>query len=250
MGQHHLDRLRALERRSAGECLVQDDAQRVDVGPFIKGHIALGVLWGHVQRGAQNVAGLGQLHGAGARVHLGDAEVHDLDHCPLALASEEDVLWLEVAVDDPCLVGGLQRRGHVQRHRDGDVDFRRPLAQELTEILPLQQLHDQVDPPVGGLVEVDDLDDARVLDVAGGDRLSFQPPHILRARGDLPSQHLRGVPLLHPEVFNLVDGTHPAGADRTDHPVVGPEHGAGDQDVLDVKDVLGGLEGPLHGGHL
>ena len=88
-----------LERDPAGERLVEDHADRVEVGGG--GRLeALGLLGREVLGGAEHRAGLGDLRGAGA----GDAEVGDPR---AALAVDEHVLRLEVAVDDPALVREL-----------------------------------------------------------------------------------------------------------------------------------------------
>ena len=113
---------RALERRAAGEHLVEDRAQGVDVGGGRDvGGRAAGLLGGHVARRAHDVAGAGQ---ARLALHqLGQAEVGDLRD---ALVGEHDVGRLDVAVDDPVLVGVVegpgerldQPRGLARRLRD------------------------------------------------------------------------------------------------------------------------------------
>ena len=58
----------------------------------------------------------------------------------MAVAGQEDVLGLQVAVDDPSLVGGRETAGDL----DGMLDRpagRQPASQEgLTQCLPLEQL--------------------------------------------------------------------------------------------------------------
>ena len=86
-----------VERDPAGERLVEHHADRVEVGG--RGRLeALRLLGREVLGGPQHRAGLRDLRGAGA----GDAEVGDPG---AALAVDEHVLRLEVAVDDPALVG-------------------------------------------------------------------------------------------------------------------------------------------------
>ena len=93
----------AVERHAAGEQLVEDDADRVEVGALAD-RVALRLLGREVLRGAHDRPGLRHVRRAGA----GDAEVGDLR---AALVVDDDVVRLEVAVDDPALVreaGGAQ----------------------------------------------------------------------------------------------------------------------------------------------
>ena len=96
-----LHRRLALEWRTAGEHLVKDRTQGVDVGrrtdvPALPARL----LGGHVAGRAHDLAGLGV---AVVRVDpLGQAEVGDLGR---AVRGEQDVGRLQVAVDDAGLVG-------------------------------------------------------------------------------------------------------------------------------------------------
>ena len=88
----HRDGGVGLEGDAAGQRLVEDHPDRVEVGDG--GDVeALGLLGREVVRGPHHRAGLGDLRDAGA----GDAEVGD-DR--LALAVDDHVLRLQVAVDD------------------------------------------------------------------------------------------------------------------------------------------------------
>ena len=87
----------AVERHPAGQALVEQDAGRVEVRAR-RHRVALRLLGRQVLRGAEDRAGLGHVRGAGA----GDAEVRDLG---VALVVDDHVVRLDVAVDDPALVG-------------------------------------------------------------------------------------------------------------------------------------------------
>ena len=100
-GQHARQRRRR-ERLRAREDLVQHHPHRVDVAARVE-LIALHLLGAHVVRRADDEARLG--HPFLRLGHPRDAEVHQLH---LALVVDEDVLRLDVAVDDPLLVRGLQ----------------------------------------------------------------------------------------------------------------------------------------------
>ena len=97
----HRDGAVGLEGDAAGQRLVEDHPDRVEVGDG--GDVeALRLLGREVVRGAHHRAGLGDLRDAGA----GDAEVGD-DR--LALAVDDHVLRLQVAVDDAVAVGEAGR---------------------------------------------------------------------------------------------------------------------------------------------
>jgi hypothetical protein len=104
------DGVRPVERRAAGEQVVGDGAQGVDVAARVDGVVAGELLGRHVPRRPGRMVG-----GAGVVVRRarGDAEVgeqHDLAGA-LGRAREEHVLRLEVAVDDAVGVGVRQRVG-------------------------------------------------------------------------------------------------------------------------------------------
>ena len=103
-----------LERAPAGEQLVEDHPEGVDVGGR-GGRVAEDAFGGQVGGGAEQVAG-GEGGLAGRR---GDAEVEHLD---LAVRGQEHVARLDVAVDDPGPVGRLQGVGD----RGHDPDRLRP----------------------------------------------------------------------------------------------------------------------------
>jgi len=88
-------------RWSAREQLVEHGAERVDVGRG--GHVlAEGLLRGEVGRGAQNGADLSE---CGRLRRTRDPEVGDLER---AVAPQQEVLRLHVAVDEPRLVRVLE----------------------------------------------------------------------------------------------------------------------------------------------
>ena len=103
MLEHDGRRRVAGEGHVAGERLVDDDAERVDVGARVYVGSLRALFGRHVLRRADDEVGRGQ-----ARIglvygllNLGDAEVQDLR--PVAAARglfEHDVVALEVAVDD------------------------------------------------------------------------------------------------------------------------------------------------------
>ena len=113
----------------------------------------------------------------------------------------------------PMLVRGLQRRAdrlEDLQHLAGREAA--ALVQDRPQVDPLEQLHHVERPPVGEIVELEDVDDARVLDHVDGARFLHEARDHLRRRRQLAAQHLdRGLPAEDP-VLGLVDG--PAAARR------------------------------------
>ena len=109
----------ASDRRAAGQDLVKDDAECVDVGSGIDVEgVERRLLGGHVERGASDAAEggeqrlFGELHPGG---RLGEAEVDHLGDGLPVMTLDEDVRRLEVAVDDPFLVGVMHRRADLAK---------------------------------------------------------------------------------------------------------------------------------------
>ena len=127
---------------------------------------------------------------------------------------DEDVAGLQIAVDDAQVVRRLQRRAH--RLENLQHLARREtaaLGQDRPQVDALEQLHHVERAPVGQIVELEDVDDARVLDHVDGARFLHEARDHLRRRRELPAQHLdRGAPA-QDAVLRLVDGTAAAGGE-------------------------------------
>ncbi|HEV8702079.1 MAG TPA: hypothetical protein VGV60_12470 [Candidatus Polarisedimenticolia bacterium] len=155
---------------------------------------------------------------------LRQAEIEDLDP---AVARDEQVLRLQVAVDDPLLVSRRQPLGDlpgiVQRLAGGERAAGQPVAQRR----PFEQLLDDVRRP---LVRsgVEHGQDVRVVELPHGARL------LLEAAQPLGIGHERGRQDLHRHVTRqagvagAIHLSHPAGADGAED-FVGTESGAGSQ---------------------
>ncbi len=131
------DRGVATPRPLAGQRLVQDETQAVDVRGGGR-RLALGLLRAEVVDRPERRAGDGTL-GIGGQP--GDPEVGD--HRP-PIAGEQDVARLDVAMDDPADVGDTECPGHVEADLCG-LGRREATtsAKARGEILALDQLHDQ-----------------------------------------------------------------------------------------------------------
>ena len=162
---HDLERV-ADERQPAGEHLVADHAQRVDVAAVVEPRIGEALLGRHVGRRADRRSRARQVRRLGRRAHqLHHAEVEHLHEVGIVgVVGQEDVLGLEIAVHDPLLVDRADRRRDLAQDAHGGALVERPLHLEAgAQRLALEHLHDDVVDRVR-LSEVGDVDDVRMAD--------------------------------------------------------------------------------------
>jgi hypothetical protein len=134
---------------------------------------AEGLLGRHVLERPDEDAAIG----AGAAVgDLGarDAEVDELHRLFARDHREEDVGRLEIAVDDPGGVDGVEPLGDLAEEPGDRADREAALARQLrAEVLAVEELHDHV-----GVAAIDaivvGLHDVRALDVRHGARLALE----------------------------------------------------------------------------
>jgi len=220
-----------LEGAVPGEHLVQDDAERPDVGPLVHG-LASRLLGRHVGGGAQENTGLGPGLGQGgrpgqvargtgdgvARPRLGQAEVEDLHP---AVGRELHVRGFQVAVDDALLVGLLETLGDLPGDRQRLVYRDGALLHALGQILTLDQLQDEEGLAVGLLEAVYGGD---VGVVEGGEEvgLPLEPGQPLGVAGHLGRKCLEGDLAAELRVLSPVDLAHPPGPNGSQD-LVGPQ---------------------------
>ena len=203
-----LDRRVAVERRLPGEELVEDDAEGVEIGALVDLGAAR-LLGREVLRGADDRARLGHLARPGAR----DAEVGDLD---AALAVDEDVVRLDVAVDDPVPVREAQRREDLARVLDATLTGAGPRPTiELLQRAPVEVLHRDV-VRVLRLAAVVDRDDVRMVQRGGVLRLAPEPLDELLVVRVAVVEDLDRDAAAELLVLREVDVGHPAGAELAD----------------------------------
>ncbi len=199
-----------VEGELAGEHLVEDDRQRVDVAARVE-HLALRLLGRHELRRAEDHALLREHDRAGPQLalgHLGEAEVEHLGVvAQAAVGGEEDVLRLEIAVDDPLEVRLLE--GAAALDEDGHRALGREralLADHLVQVLALQVLHDDVERSVVELAEEEHLDGVGVLQVAHRAGLAAEAGDQVLAVGELGVEDLDRHHPVHRRLGRLVDG--------------------------------------------
>ncbi len=189
----HRGRRRPIEWPHAGQCLVEDDAERVDIRPrrdgLARDLLRAGVLGRPQDRPRGRRPGVGR--GAG------DPEV---GHACLAVVVDQDVRGLDVAVHDAVLVGELERPRGLDADAHGEPEWQLAVSgDDLLQVRAVDQAHD--DEVAAHLVGagVMDRDDVRVEERGRVPRLppeSLDERVILRIRrskdldGHLPCQHL------------------------------------------------------------
>ncbi len=116
---------------------------------------------------------------------LGDAEVDDLHQRRAVLERHQHVRRLDVAVDDPFLMGMLDSLADVDEQLQSLFGGQLVLVAELGDGQALDQFHDEVRPAARRLPRVEDFGDVRV--VHQGQGLPFR----LETGADLSGVHAR-----------------------------------------------------------
>ena len=207
--QRDRDRRVGFEGRATRERLVEHHPDRVEVRR--RGHREpLRLLGREVLGRSEHRAGLRDLRRAGA----GDAEVRDPG---AALAVDEDVLRLQVAMDDPVLVRELRAGEDLADDLERLAD-REPAADQVLERCALDVLHrDEV--PTVGLAAVVHADDVLVLHPRGRLGLAAEALDELGVLGEALVQELQRDPALEHLVVGEPHVRHPAAAEAGDEHV-------------------------------
>ena len=166
-----------------GQRLVEDAAERVDVGggadraaaPLLRRH----VLGGADDRGAAEHAAVAE--------RLGEAEVGEEG----AVAFDQDVVRLDVAVDDAGGVGGVERFGDLAEQGDGAGRRQRPVAVDRPpQVAALDQAH-RDDQLAVDLARVEDRHHRRMVEAGGEPGLAQEALAEAVAAGQLAGDHLQ-----------------------------------------------------------
>ncbi len=199
-------------RALAGEALEEHRAERVQVDARVEILHALDLLGRHVRRRAERQAQGGGPRGI-RRQRAGDAEVGDDD---AAVAAEQHVVRLEVAVDDAGAVSGVEPRAKGTRDLDDHRHRKGPLAGDPgRERLALDELHRE-ELLALALADVEGARDVAVGHAPGELHLLAEPVEHPRLVEHLLAQQLEGDHLVELRVPRAVDGAHPTRADEAD----------------------------------
>ena len=180
------DRGLGLERRHAGEHLVEHHAQRVEVGTAVE-RLALGLLRREVRGGPHDRSVLSEGRITAAHKGGGNAEVGDLH---VAAVRNEDVAELDVTVDEACGMGGAERSGDIGSDLSGAVGMQWSGGAQDIGHRPARHVlhHDVVRAPL--LPPVVDADDVRMVEVCGSLSLTTEALDKVRIVCELGEQHL------------------------------------------------------------
>ena len=139
---------------------------------------------------------------------------------------EHEVARLDVAVDDPLGMRGLQPAGRLDQAVDRLVDRHRPaLADDAVEVASLDVFHDQeMDAAV--LVGVLRGDEVGVLEPAGGLDLAAEPHHAPAVARERRREDLQGADPPQPAMPRLEDHAHAALAELVEDEVVADQQAA------------------------
>jgi len=226
-----------LERAASGQHLVENDAERENVGPGIE-RIAERLLRRHVEDGSDRGAEARQrsrLRGAG----LGSALVGRFDHrrqaeveqLRVAAGSDENVGRLEIAVDDAGSVCGFERFRNLHAEADDGAERHRAGGHHLEQGQAAQQLHHEVGTilRLGRLADVEDGANVGVVQRRGGARFALEPAQVLVRRGEGGGEQFYRDVATELQIVRLVDLAHAAGAQWRDDLEAADNSGASGQ---------------------
>ena len=196
--------------------------EAIDVGPDVGARGVENLLGGDEVGGAEGLPFRGQtavdLLLAG---HLGQAEVENLDRRLVSLAGEHQVARLDVAVDEPFLMGVLEPERRLMDEIAGVGYRQRPLGLDhLGQVETFDVLHREDDALAqsdGGIGR----DDVRVAELGDGPDLAEEAFEHAGAFHDLPAHHLEHLVPAHQLVVGEVDNAHAAPAELSLDLVIG-----------------------------
>jgi hypothetical protein len=145
----------------------------------------------------------------GVRRIFGDSEVDDLDEVGLAVVrGDEHVGRLQISMDDPLVVDGLQTVRDLCGEAAGALDGEATALDDAIERVALQVFHHQIRSPLGQHAEVDDVNGVGMVDL--GCQLGFEEKALLVDLGSLLQQHLHGKQVVEHDMASQEDHAHAA----------------------------------------
>lgn len=206
MRGHELLEIVTGKRRVSGQRLVQHARQRIDIDGGC-GYLSANPFGRHVIQGAD----LGpRRRQPGVALGLGDSEV---DQIYKVGGGDDDVLWLDVAVDQSLGVCRIQGGGDLTDDGHRTRGFQRALRNQVEKRLPLYQPHVDVQAAVN-LTPVMDRNDVWFLQDRRRLRLALEPRPKGGAVGILLGEYLQRDSSSFAGVIGFVHRAAPAPAEQ------------------------------------
>src|SRR5262249_9408318 len=146
------------------------------------------------------------------RNQLGQPEIQDLGVISLG---DEDVGWLDIAMDDALGMRGVEGVGNLKRKREQSFVIEPGAATDIFERRALQKLHGDESLPLL-FADVVDGADVGVIQRRCGPGFALKTRQGLRIKAELGREKLKGYGALQACIHRLVDNTHPPVADFFD----------------------------------
>ena len=147
----------------------------------------------------------------------------EVEHLHGTVGSYLDVGGLQVAVNDPLLVGSFQCFRDLPRDWQCLVERKRPTRNSISEGLSFDQFHDEGE-RAARIFDAMNGGDVRMIEGGQHFRFALEPCKSLGISGERVRQDLQRNVALQPGVARAIDLAHAAGADGADD-FVGTESG-------------------------
>ena len=213
VGGEHRELVVAGERGPAREHVEGDAAERVDVRRAIDVDPA-DLLRRDVVGGPQDHPAAGHPGGpaAGGLGQGADPEVGQVGALLLHRSAEQHVLGLDVAVDQPVGMGGVEAGREVVEDPQRPFERRRAVGEQPPEVDAVDVLHGHVEASVL-LAGVMDRDQVRMLHRRRQPALAAEPQRVGVVAGELRGEDLERPDPIEGEMAGAVDDPHAAAAD-------------------------------------
>ena len=219
-----------MEGRLAGEHLIEDAAQRVQVRPPV--HLGGGHLLPLLRRGIvgrQHDSMRDALPGDALGRHGRNAEVENLGLlAPLARSGHQDVLRLHVAMHDALGVRRSQTGTDAteQIQSPGNLQPARRLIQHRAQARAFHILHGDKEAAILGLVQIGDLDHVGMAQLVGGARLLAKALDELRVLAQIGGEKLERHLTAQQNMFGQINHAHSALAQLARNAIFSPHQRA------------------------